>query len=97
MKRHSNKTATVYLLRRMIVDLGARFIVKDEIFQEKDAKLEVLQGELLPQHAGKEEDYEDIRKFLMEKHEEGKLHLPSNIRKKLDLLLANSKFCKTIS
>ena len=44
-----------------MIELGARFsnqTVRTDIFQEEDAKLEIIQGELLPEFAGK--DYEDI-------------------------------------
>ena len=52
----------------MIEELGAKFSArsKTEIFQEEDARLEIIQGELLPQFAGA--DYEDILKYLKEKH-----------------------------
>ena len=68
-----------------MIELGARFsnqTVRTDIFQEEDAKLEIIQGELLPQFAGK--DYEDILQYL---NEEKYFKLPPLIQRKLDLLL----------
>ena len=71
----------------MIEKLGATFSERSrtEIFQEEDARLEIIQGELLPKFAGK--DYQKILKYLKEKE---KFWLPPLIQKKLDLLLKNT-------